>query len=158
LIEALSHFKDSEVELSIFGAEDGTDYAESLRQKTMNNSNINWRGLLSQDKVQEEMQQHDLLCLCSTSSEMSPLVIQEARAARLPIIASKVYGNVEQLTQGSAGYLFEMHSVSSLKSRIKEVIDNRDKIKEWKDTLVEPRNFDQVAQEYHQLYQHLSKQ
>jgi hypothetical protein len=65
---------------------------------------------------------------------------------------------VEQLTQGSAGYLFEMHSVSSLKSRIKEVIDNRDKIKEWKDTLVEPRNFDQVAQEYHQLYQHLSKQ
>ena len=158
LIEALSHFKDSEVELSIFGAEDGTDYAEALRQKTMNNSNIHWRGLLSQDKVQEEMQQHDLLCLCSTFSEMSPLVIQEARAARLPIIASKVYGNVEQLTQGSAGSLFEMHSVSSLKSRIQEVIDNRDKIKECKDILVEPRNFDQVAQEYHQLYQHLSKQ
>jgi glycosyltransferase involved in cell wall biosynthesis len=158
LIEALSHFKDSEVELSIFGAEDGTDYAEMLRQKTMNNSNIHWRGLLSQDKVLEEMQQHDLLCLCSTFSEMSPLVIQEARAARLPIIASKVYGNVEQLVQGGAGSLFEMHSVSSLRSRIQEVIDNRDKIKEWKDILVEPRNFDQVAQEYHQLYQHLSKQ
>jgi glycosyltransferase involved in cell wall biosynthesis len=158
LIEALSHFKDSEVELSIFGAEDGTDYAEMLRQKTINNSNIHWRGLLSQDKVLEEMQQHDLLCLCSTFSEMSPLVIQEARAARLPIIASKVYGNVEQLVQGGAGSLFEMHSVSSLRSRIQEVIDNRDKIKEWKDILVEPRNFDQVAQEYHQLYQHLSKQ
>lgn len=51
------------------------------------------------------------MSLCSTFSEMSPLVIQEAFAARLPVIASNVYGNAEQITHGENGLLFNFNDV-----------------------------------------------
>lgn len=156
LIEAFSHFTDSEVELSIFGAEDGTDYAEALRQKTMNNSNIHWRGLLSQDKVQEEMQQHDLLCLCSTICEMSPLVIQEARAARITVLASNVQGNIEQIKDGSNGWLFKFKDVEDLKYKIGKLIENPQLIASAKSNIPTAHSFSKVAEEYAKLYRDLT--
>jgi glycosyltransferase involved in cell wall biosynthesis len=153
LIEALDNFSATEIELSIFGNSDGTDYETRLRMKTTEKANIFWKGVLDQDKVQDEMYKHDLLCLCSTFSEMSPLVIQEARAAGLPVLASNVNGNREQMENGASGLLFEMNNIESLKQQLSNIINNRNLIEELKMNIQAPRSFSDVCDDYVQLYQ-----
>jgi len=155
LIEALELFSDSEFELSIYGISDGTNYEHNLRQKTKGNSNIHWRGSLTQVQVIQEMQKHDLLCLCSTVCEMSPLVIQEARASGLPVLVSNVYGNKEQLEQGATGLMFEMNDVTSLQQKLLELIKNPNLIIEMKSNIHHPRSFRNVAIEHLNLYENI---
>jgi glycosyltransferase involved in cell wall biosynthesis len=155
LIEALVNFSATEIELSIFGNSDGTDYEVQLREKTKGKVNICWKGVLDQDKVQEEMHQHDLLCLCSTFSEMSPLVIQEARAAGLPVLASNAPGNIEQLDHGTNGLIFAMNDLESLKKQLKNIIENPEILIELKKNIQVPHSFSKVAREYDNLYQKL---
>jgi glycosyltransferase involved in cell wall biosynthesis len=158
LIEALDYFSVNDVELSIFGNSDGTDYELKLRDKTKSKANISWKGVIDQAKVQEEMQRHHLLCLCSTFSEMSPLVIQEARAAGLPVLASNVPGNKEQMENGATGLLFEMNDVESLKISLFKLIENRNLLFEMKSKILSPRNFTLVGDENIKLYQRTNNQ
>ena len=153
LIEALELFSDSEFELSIYGSSDGTNYEHNLKEKTKGKSNIHWKGSLRQIQVNEEMQKHDLLCLCSTVCEMSPLVIQEARASGLPVLVSNVYGNKEQLEQGATGLMFEMNDITSLQQKLFELIKNPNLLKEMKSNIHHPRSFRNVAIEYLNLYE-----
>ena len=60
------------------------------------------------------MADYDLLCVPSLSSEMSPLVIQEAFAAGIPVLASRGYGNIEQIRHGENGLVFNFNSADSL--------------------------------------------
>ena len=69
------------VQLSIFGNSDDLFYESFLKNQTASNKNISWNGKLNQEDVVKTLHQYDALCLCSTFSEMSPLVIQEAFAA-----------------------------------------------------------------------------
>lgn len=52
------------------------------------------------------MVNHDVLCLCSTFSEMGPLVIHEAKAGGIPILAIYIFGNAEQIQDGVDGLVF----------------------------------------------------
>jgi glycosyltransferase involved in cell wall biosynthesis len=153
LIRALESIPESEIELSIFGQGDGTDYESNCREQTKDKSNIHWMGNLSQKKVIAEMRKYDLLCLCSTFSEMSPLVIQEARAARLPIIASNVYGNMEQLENGAGGILFEMNNYHSLKKQLLKILANRNLLREFLNQIIPPTNFHELGQKYIDIYE-----
>jgi glycosyltransferase involved in cell wall biosynthesis len=152
LLEALEAFSELEFELSIFGSSDGTNYESMLRGKTKMKKNIQWRGTLDQEKVLEEMQRHDLLCLCSTFSEMSPLVIQEARAAGLPILASNVIGNKEQLEQGAKGFLFEMNKVASLIIQLSKIKEHPIQLREMSQEMILPQAFSEIASEYLKVY------
>jgi glycosyltransferase involved in cell wall biosynthesis len=157
LIEALELFSDSEFELSIYGSSDGTNYEHNLKEKTKGKSNIHWKGSLTQVQVNEEMKKHDLLCLCSTVCEMSPLVIQEARASGLPVLVSNVYGNKEQLEHGATGLMFEMNDITSLQQKLFELIKNPNLLKEMKSNIHSPRSFRNVAIEYLNLYEKIMR-
>jgi glycosyltransferase involved in cell wall biosynthesis len=158
LIDAIESLPETEVELTIFGNTDGTNYEMDLREKTKNKPNIYWAGNLLQELVIKEMNQHDLLCLCSTFSEMSPLVIQEAREACLPIIASNVYGNKEQLENGAGGILFEMNNVHSLKSQLLKILANRNLLQLYKKQIKPPTSFQVLGQKYINIYQKILTQ
>jgi glycosyltransferase involved in cell wall biosynthesis len=159
LIQALESFSESDFELSIFGSsDDRTVYQSKLIKKTIGKDNIHWKGILDQSKVHEEMCQHDILCLCSTFSEMSPLVIQEARAACLPVLASNVNGNKEQMENGASGLLFEMNNVESLKKQLFKIRENRNLLNEMKTKILSPRVFMDVAIEYMKLYKKIKSE
>lgn len=155
LIEALESFSEAEYQLSIFGHSDGTNFESMLREKTKIKRNIHWRGTLAQDKVTTEMQKHDILCLCSTFSEMSPLVIQESKAAGLPVLASNVPGNSDQLEHNENGLLFEFNNVRSLKNQINRLIHEPNLVEDLRSNMQQPRAFTEVANEYLELYQNV---
>jgi glycosyltransferase involved in cell wall biosynthesis len=152
LIEALEQIEPGKVELSIYGNSDNFDYESILRAQNEHRVNIHWMGKLSQQEVVSTMRQHDVLCLCSTTSEMSPLVIQEAFAAGIPVIASHVYGNAEQIQHGHNGLLFKFNDIHSLRKQILACIEDPSLLKRLSANILPPADFTQVTAEYLQLY------
>jgi glycosyltransferase involved in cell wall biosynthesis len=84
---------------------------------------------------------------------MSPLVIQEAYAARIPVIASNVYGNAEQINDGINGWLFKFNDAEDLRQKLQMIIENPNMIKEAKKSIPEVRSFSDVAEDYKRLYE-----
>lgn len=155
LLEAVSTIDPSLVELSVYGNSDDEAYESGLRSKTINRTNIHWRGKLQQQDVVATLQGHDVLCLCSTFSEMSPLVIQEAFAAGIPVIASHVYGNAEQIRHGENGLLFRFKDVDSLRQQIQACIADPALLISLVQKIQPPANFSKVGDAYYKLYQKL---
>jgi glycosyltransferase involved in cell wall biosynthesis len=155
LLEVLMAIDPALVELSVYGNSDDEAYEQALRTSTAQQPNIYWKGKLQQADVITIMQAHDVLCLCSTFSEMSPLVIQEAFAAGIPVIASKVYGNAEQIIHGVNGLLFNYNEVEDLMRQIVKCINEPDLVKQMSKNITEPRSFETVADDYFELYKNI---
>jgi len=152
LLDALSRIDASLVELSIYGNSDDAAYESDLRERTIARTNIRWYGKLAQPDVVKTMQAHDVLCLCSTFSEMSPLVIQEAFAAGIPVLASEVYGNAEQIQHGVNGLLFQFNRVDSLKEQLMRLLEEKGLYQQLKNGVKAPMGFEEVGRRYVELY------
>ncbi|PWT72744.1 MAG: hypothetical protein C5B59_14995 [Bacteroidetes bacterium] len=156
LLEALGSFPPEKVELSIFGQHDGDEYYQKCLNLSKDKPNIHWRGVLPHEEVLGAFRQHDALCLPSTFSEMAPLVIQEAFAAGIPVIASEVYGNLEMITPEENGLLFSFRSVEDLRSKLARIIDNTFLLSSMKNRVKRPIPFEKLGQDYVELYQKIS--
>ena len=155
LIDAIADLSLYDIQLDIFGQSSGDYYESDLRTKSKHSKHICWKGQLKQEDVVSTMQSYDALCLCSTFSEMSPLVIQEAFAAKIPVIASNVPGNNEQIKDGINGLLFQFMDSNSLKDVLLRCLENKDLLKGLKNNVESPRNFSEVGDEYLTLYKDL---
>jgi glycosyltransferase involved in cell wall biosynthesis len=86
---------------------------------------------------------------------MSPLVIQEAFAAGIPVIASNVYGNAEQISHNHNGLLFEFNNVYELHEQILRFINEPLLLQDLRKNIKPPRSFNDVGKEYLDLYKNL---
>ncbi|MBS1935772.1 MAG: glycosyltransferase, partial [Bacteroidetes bacterium] len=155
LVGALMDLPDDKIQLDIYGKRNDDSFTRDCIKKTGHKKNIRWKNELANEQVVETMQQYDALCLCSTFSEMSPLVIQEAFAAGIPVIASDVYGNAEQIQHKKNGLLFKFKDEGSLKEQLLCCINNPQLLAEMKKNIEPPGSFAEVADEYYNLYQTL---
>jgi glycosyltransferase involved in cell wall biosynthesis len=154
ILEALKGMNENKVSLDVYGPEPEDDYAESCKKIMDSMKQVSFKGKLEPDQVVHTMAQYDALVLASTFSEMSPLVIQEAFAAGIPVIASNVYGNAEQVKNGINGWLFKFNDAVDLQKKIETIIANPEILKEAKANIPVPvpRKFENVVDEYIQLY------
>lgn len=155
LISAIDGINPSLVNLSIFGNSDDLAYEANLRTKTSEMSNVFWKGKLIQEEVVYTLNRYDMLCLCSTFSEMSPLVIQEASAAGIPVLASNVYGNAEQIQHNHNGLLFQFNNVADLRSKLLRCIEEPSLLENLSKNIKPPRSFEEVGEDYFTLYKSL---
>jgi glycosyltransferase involved in cell wall biosynthesis len=86
---------------------------------------------------------------------MSALVIQEAFAAGIPVLATNVYGNAEQIQHNHNGLLFQFNNVEDLRTQILRCINEPDLINNLAKNIKTPRSFEEVAEEYYTLYKNL---
>jgi len=152
IIEALREIDCALVSLSIYGNSDDQEFEEQQRIKTVNLSNIFWGGKLEQQDVIPTMREHHILCLCSTFSEMSPLVIQEAFAAGIPVLASNVYGNAEQVRHNYNGLLYEFNNIKDLRQQILRLVNEPELLQDLSKNVKPPRSFKEVCDDYLNLY------
>ena len=157
IIEAMRHFSLEQVQIDLYGKKENSDYYNKCVNDSLNLKNIIWKGTIPPYEVGETIAGYDILCLPSTFSEMSPLVIQEAFAAGVPVLASKVYGNMEQVNDNFNGLLFEVNSAENLRERIKTLVDNPHLLQELKNNVKMPIRFDIVSECYLQLYESINK-
>jgi glycosyltransferase involved in cell wall biosynthesis len=153
LIEACKSFSTEELIVDIYGKQENTDYYNNCIKQSAGVKHINWKGSIERSEVLQTISNYDILCLPSIFSEMSPLVIQEAFMAGIPVMASRVYGNIELIKNGENGLLFDFNSIQSLKDQIKLLINDPELIYQMKKNIMPPQFFNVVADKYSKIYQ-----
>ena len=151
LIDAILQLPVEKICLSIYGLETEDDYVVSLKNKTRAIENITWHGRISPATVVPALSSYHLLCLPS-AFEMSPLVIQEAFAAGIPVIASDVNGNAEQIKDGINGWLFSTNDSGNLKDKLSALVNNTSLIDSAKKQLPILNTFEEVGNAHQTLY------
>jgi glycosyltransferase involved in cell wall biosynthesis len=152
LLNAIGNLPEDKIEISIYGKSGDDDYYDKCRALSAGRKNIHWRGLLDRKDVLSALRRHDMLCLPSAFSEMSPLVIQEAFGAGIPVLASEVYGNAEQVGHNRNGLLFTFKSLDSLQVQLQRLLDEPQLLPALKAGVAPPVLFEEVAQRYLEIY------
>ena len=156
LINAIQLLPEQTVFLDIYGDSGEPEYMEECKRMSESMSNVFWKGRLAMEEVVMTLSGYDVLCLPSVVCEMAPLVIQEAFAAGIPVLASDVYGNAEQIRDGQNGWLFRFKDVDDLHYKLKQLIATPALITEARNRKPVLRSFDMVAHEYSQLYRQIT--
>ncbi|SNT30938.1 glycosyltransferase [Rhodococcoides kyotonense] len=114
LVEALDGLRDLPWELSIYGDGPDRERLEALTPADLRDR-IRWRGW--SPGPQHALADCDLLCVPSRS-EAFPMVILEAMARRIPVVASSVCAVPDMLDHGRAGTLVEPITVDAWRSTL----------------------------------------
>jgi len=125
LIEALAAIRSrgGDVRLRAVGPFETPEYEREVKSMVVRlgvKDAIDWTGFT--DDIGAELRQIDLFVLPSLFGEGLPMVVLEAMAAGLPVIASHVEGVPEAIRHRHEGLLVEPASVSQLSSAIEELI------------------------------------
>lgn len=151
LLDAVLKIDSGKINLSIYGEETKDTYISDCKKKSKFNKNINWKGRIHSSEVIDTLSEHHLLCLPS-AFEMSPLVIQEAFAAGIPVLASDVYGNAEQVKEGENGWLFRLNDENDLQHQLEKLVNHPEMIEEAKKNLPAVNTFEKVGKDHIELY------
>jgi glycosyltransferase involved in cell wall biosynthesis len=125
LLEALAALRSRGIEarLRAVGAFEEPEYERATKQLAEHlgiADLVDWVGFT--DDVPAELRRIDLFVLPSLFGEGMPMVVLEALAAGLPVVASRVEGIPEAVRHGSEGLLVEPRSVGQLAAAIEEII------------------------------------
>ena len=126
LLEALNQLNMPNLTLTIVG--DGPENAE-LKKRTSQyglEKSVRFLGYRSQSEVAELLKQTNLLVLPSFA-EGVPVVLMEAMAAEVPVIATRIAGIPELIQDQVSGILVSPGNVNELANAIKEITEDKQK-------------------------------
>jgi len=128
LLEAMKQIQqiNPRVSLDVIGGFETEEYRRevlSLADRLNLGSHVRWLGF-SQD-VPSRIRGLDALVLPSLFGEGMPMVVLEAMALGVPVVATKVEGTPEVVRHGMEGYLAEPRDASSLADAILKMVDDR---------------------------------
>ena len=129
LLEAFQRLAPSSASLQLFGvpvAYHGDDSYRDRLAPLMHTPGVQMRGPLPHDAVPTALASLDVLVVPSVWPENSPLVIQEAFLAGVPVVASRIGGIPEVVTDGVNGLLFEPGSRTELEQALRRLLDEPD--------------------------------
>jgi glycosyltransferase involved in cell wall biosynthesis len=110
-------FQNIDAKLSIYGN-------IGNQKRFLEKTNIQFKGGYDNKSINQVLHEIDVLIVPSTWLENSPLVIQEAFLAGVPVITSNIGGMKELVIEGKNGFLFEVGNAESLKDCITKITDN----------------------------------
>ena len=88
--------------------------------------NLRWLGWADAGEVRRAMQQATALIVPSLWPDNSPMVIYEACAAGLPVVASRVGGIPELVSEGENGLLFARGDAEGLRAALRRIAEEPD--------------------------------
>jgi glycosyltransferase involved in cell wall biosynthesis len=118
-----------DVRLRVAGSELDPAYAKRVRGRVRElglEARVAFLGALSRDEMVEEYRHASILVLPS-GQETSPMVIGEAMAAGLPVVATRVGGVQDLVDDGVTGHVVDAGDVASLAARIADLLGDPDK-------------------------------
>jgi glycosyltransferase involved in cell wall biosynthesis len=122
LVEAFNRLPPNAAALTIYGSDRAfPEYGAQLRALATH-PNIRFAGALDYRSVGAALRQLDALVVPSVWYENSPLVIQEAYAAGVPVIASRLGALAEKVQEGVTGRLFAAGDSEDLARVLRDVI------------------------------------
>ena len=120
LVEAFNRLPP-EAALTIYGSEPFPDYAAEVKALA-HHPRIRFAGPVPFEQVGDALDQVDALVVPSLWYENSPLVIQEAYGAGVPVVASRLGALTEKVQDGVNGRLFPAGDVEALARLLGELV------------------------------------
>ncbi len=126
LIRALAETADDEAEVSVEIVGDGPDRSalENLAAELGVDDRIEFSGYVGQDRIREHYEAADAFCLPSFA-EGIPVVLMEAMALEMPVIAPRVMGIPELVEHGKSGLLVPPGRIDALAAAILRLARDR---------------------------------
>ena len=130
LLTAFKRLKEkiNNVELEIIGEGILKNDLVNFSEKLGISSSIIWHGSIPHNEIIQKFYHWDLFAI-SSQWEGFGLVIIEAMAAGLAVVASKVDGIIEIVEDGKTGYLFNKSDFEEMSVKIEELLQNSEKRK-----------------------------
>ncbi len=142
LIEA---FKGIDANLSIYGN-------IGSQKRFLEQDYIQFKGGYDNNNINQILNEIDVLIVPSIWLENSPLVIQEAFLAGIPVITSNIGGMKELVTESINGFLFEMGNIQSLQECILKITHNPTLLNELNVSKKDVRCIEDDANFVHDIY------
>lgn len=158
LVEAFKGLANGVARLRIWG--DPTvfpDYADNLCQISTH-SDTQFMGRIVNERVGEVMADSDVVVVPSLWFENSPVVIQEARAAGVPVVASGHGALAEKVRHGVDGLHFAPGDAIALREVLQRLADERDLLARLREMVPAPLDMSDHAQRLETIYQQAMEQ
>jgi glycosyltransferase involved in cell wall biosynthesis/ADP-heptose:LPS heptosyltransferase/2-polyprenyl-3-methyl-5-hydroxy-6-metoxy-1,4-benzoquinol methylase len=154
LVQAAQVAEPSEVEIHIYGF-GNTDYINALKSLDQKGV-LCFHGQYNSEDLPTIAGGLDAIILPSVWEDCAPLVIAEALALHLPVIAANIGGFSDFITDRVNGRLYRYDSVEELSHILKELIRNPEQLETWSNNATLPYSFDNYAQFMANLYTKLA--
>jgi glycosyltransferase involved in cell wall biosynthesis len=159
LISAFKEIKNKDTELVIYGklfSYSGFEsYPNRLKSNIGRDNRIKLKGGYDNKDIGKILSNIDVLIVPSLWLENAPLVIQEAFLSRTPVIASRIGGIPELVTDGVNGLLFNPGDAKDLQRKIQYIIDNRDILRKFSENIPKIKDIEDNAKEIEEIYVNL---
>jgi glycosyltransferase involved in cell wall biosynthesis len=160
LFEQLQKLRSGGWTIDLVG--DGPDRAkmEALSRDLGLASVTKWKGWISRDELPAMYRNYD--CLVNPSLyEGMPNAVLEAMGSGLPVIASRVAGNIDLVLNGETGYLCDLQSSSEFVGALQQLIDDPARAAQFgaagRARVSKEFSWDNIAQQYAALFETVSR-
>lgn len=113
-------------ELRLAGSQSDSDYSRRVREYIRDHDlegRVKLLGRIDAQAVQQELSQASVFALASLE-ENSPMGVEEAMAAGVPVVTSNRCGMPYLLRDGESGFLIDPHDPDDIAQRLKELLED----------------------------------
>jgi glycosyltransferase involved in cell wall biosynthesis len=148
VIEAVEGLPRRRVELTIASglapSQGDTSYVSRIRPLLRSNG-VRWLNGVARQQMPSVFASLDVLVVPSVWLENAPLVIREAFAAGLPVVASNLGGMAEMVSDGHNGLLFEPGDAADLRRVLHRLLDEPGLLERLRAGIARVRTIDEDA-------------
>jgi glycosyltransferase involved in cell wall biosynthesis len=155
LVEAFNGIDRAEARLCVYGDESSfPEYSASLHEQATNPA-IQFMGRVPHQELGQVLADADVVVVPSVWYETYCLIIQEAFAAKVPVIASNLGALAERVTDGVDGLLVPPHDAGALRGAMQKVIDDRSLLAGLRESVPRMKRLREHTEEILTLYEGL---
>ncbi|MCB9876753.1 MAG: glycosyltransferase [Planctomycetes bacterium] len=152
LVEAMRHVRGDCRALLRGRQSDFADYSGALVHQAAVDPRIRIDGPFDRASLAAALASIDVLIVPSTWHENAPFVVLEARAAGLPVLASRFGGLVEVVRDEHDGELFAAGDAEDLGRRLQRLVDEPARLQTYRANVAPPKTLAQAVDEFELLY------
>lgn len=153
LIDAVNQLPPEGIQLSIIGdMTDFPDYAAQL-QAQATHPGIHFRGRLSHDQLWQALATIDVVVAPSLWYETASLIVQEAFAAKVPVIASNVGALKERVADGVNGRLVPPGNSDMLRVTLRSFLESPEQLADYRRNIQPVRSIENHMNDLEVIYQ-----
>ncbi len=158
VIDAFVKIHQDKAELKIYGEAPNRShlaYIELIKRKIEGKNNVKIMGKYEREQLPGILKELDILVVPSIWHENSPLTIQEAFIAGVPVITSNIGGMAELVSDKVDGLHFKVGDSKDLYRKIMMLIENPGLIRKMSANAPSIKSIEEKAQELESIYEDL---